>query len=261
MVCSLLWRIKRSTRAVPLRACLMRSQCPPLRPTFLPAPPARTAHPPRSTRLLSPRLLLPHPARLCRYPLPPFCPTLLDHAAFPWAPCRGTWERKLFGKLNGSRPSSRERPTTGARRVGGSWCQKVVPQKRSDADCSAGDTLEALVNSTKLCRSRRAANGEHAGMRVAVHVKRYVARGQDVVINCSGNPSDGGDGGPRRCAPAAALECQVECQMALGKDGAAEVVRTGRKSDVRRRPQVFQVAKPRTVTLPCHVFAKGESWF
>lgn len=64
-------------------------------------------------------------------------------------------------------------------------------------------------------------------MRVAVHVKRGVAKGQDAVRDCCrGNPSDAGDRGPRRKIPAAALVCLVERQMVLGKDGAAEVVLT-----------------------------------
>lgn len=56
-------------------------------------------------------------------------------------------------------------------------------------------------------------------MRVAVHVKRSVAKGQDAVRNCRGNPSDAGDRGPRRKIPAAALVCLVERQMVLGKMG------------------------------------------
>lgn len=79
---------------------------------------------------------------------------------------------------------------------------------------------------TKLCRARKAANVDYAGMRVAVHVKRGVAKGQDAVRNCGGNPSDAGDRGPGRKIPAAALVCLVKRQMVLGKDGAAEVMLT-----------------------------------
>lgn len=175
-------------RVVPLRVCLLSSRCQPLRRTFLPTPPALTALPPSSTWSL---FLLPHPLLFSHCPLPSFFPTILDRAALSWARRQGTWAHRLLRKFNFLLSPSRERHTDGARSVGCFGCQRIVPQKRRDADCSVRQRHPGSSCSfDQLCRLLKTANGEQAGARVAVHGKGGVAKGHYAVRSCRGNSSE-----------------------------------------------------------------------